>query len=166
MFFHLYYDIYDTINPEIFHRVPAVDPEEEDATPEPAKLVSSVSQGERLLLFLNSELGQGATGVVHGGVLEVESSRKSSRLNIAAKLSFTDAQRERLQQEWSVYMHLTTEGVEGIPTLLGIFYDPELEDASPLCLLMCHAGVSLQRSGMSITSVQRYVRCFYLLVEI
>jgi hypothetical protein len=142
--------------------VPAVAPGEEDTTPEPATLVSDVPKDERLLLYLNSELGQGATGVVHGGILEVEdmSGRKRSRLDIAAKLSFTDAQRDRLQQEWSVYMHLTMEGIQGIPTLLGIFYDPELEDTSPLCLLMCYAGLSLQRSGRSITSAQRCVLCF------
>jgi hypothetical protein len=116
------------------------------------------------LLYLNSKLGQGATGVVHGGVLEVEDSsdRKSSRLDIAAKLSFTDMQRERLQQEWSVYMHLTMEGIQGIPTLLGLFYDPELEDRSPLCLLTCYAGLSLRRSGQSITSIQRYVHNFFI----
>jgi len=157
MLLHLHYDIYHTINPEIFHRVPLVDSEEEDNTPERVPLVTVVPKDERLLLFLNSELGQGATGMVHGGVLQVESDHESSRLNIAAKLSFTDDQRERLQQEWIVYMRLKMEGAEGITSALGIFYDPELEDASPLVLLMHHAGVSLQRSGISITPTQRYV---------
>jgi len=92
---------------------------------------------------------------VHGGLLEVESGHNSSRLDIAAKLSFSEQQRDHLQQEWSVYTHLTSEGVEGIPTALGIFYDPELQDRAPLCLLMSHVGVSLRSSGMSISSAQR-----------
>ena len=154
---HLHYDIYDTVNPEIFYRVPLTESEEEDNTPEPVPLVTVVPKDERLLLFLNSELGQGATGVVHGCELQVESDQENSRLNIAAKLSFTDDQRERLQQEWVVYMRLMMEGSEGITPALGIFYDPELEDTSPLVLLMQHAGVSLQRSGISITPAQRYV---------
>lgn len=47
LFLHLHYDMYDTINPDLFHRVPAVDPE--DTTPEPVTLVSSVPKDERLL---------------------------------------------------------------------------------------------------------------------
>jgi hypothetical protein len=116
-----------------------------------------------MLLFLNSELGQGNTGVVHGGVLEVETENKKSRLAVAAKLSFSDEQRDRLQEEWSIYMHLVAEDVEGIPPLLGIFYDPEMV-ASPLCLLMCHGGVSLAKSGESITSAQRYDSLYYLVL--
>lgn len=80
---------------------------------------------------------------------------RRSRLHIAAKLSFSDEQREGLQREWFVRMYLTSQGVKGIPTLLGIFYDPDVETA-PLCLLSCHAGVSLQRRGASITTHQRY----------
>jgi hypothetical protein len=163
---HLRYHIYDTINPQIYHRMPVVDSGEEDITPEPVTLVSVVSPDARLLLYINDELGQGATGVVHGGLLEVESGHKSSRLDIAAKLSFSEQQRNHLQQEWSVYTHLTSEGVEGIPTALGIFYDPELQDRAPLCLLMSHVGVSLRTNGMSISSAQRYVPCFYSFVGI
>jgi hypothetical protein len=92
---------------------------------------------------------------VHGGVLEIETEDTRSRLNVAAKLSFSDEQRERLHGEWSVHMFLTSRGVKGIPTLLGIFYDPEVETA-PLCLLTCDAGVSLRKSSKSITSAQRY----------
>jgi len=54
-----------------------------------------------------------------------------------------------------VHMHLTEAGVQGIPPILGIFYDPEIA-AAPLCLLTCHAGVSLRKSGKSITSAQRH----------
>jgi hypothetical protein len=141
--------------------MPVVDPGEEAITPEPVALVSIVPPDARLLLYINAELGQGATGVVHGGLLEVESGHNSSRLDIAAKLSFSEQQRDHLQQEWSVYTHLTSEGVEGIPTALGIFYDPELQDRAPLCLLMSHVGVSLRSSGMSISSAQRYFLCLY-----
>jgi serine/threonine protein kinase len=151
---HLRYDIYNTTNPHIYRRAPIVDSDDEK-TPERAQIVNEIQPDARLLLFLTSELGQGNTGVVHGGVLEVETENKKSRLSVAAKLSFSDEQRDRLQEEWYIYMHLMSEGVEGIPPLLGIFYDPETV-ASPLCLLTCHAGVSLARSGESITSTQRY----------
>jgi hypothetical protein len=152
---HLCYDIYHTTNPEVFHRAPvaSLDSDDENAS-EPPPPDSVVTKDACLFLFLNSVLGQGNTGVVHGGILEIETDDKKSRLNVAAKLSFSDEQRERVHSEWSVHMHLTSQGIKGVPTLLGIFYDPEVETA-PLCLLTCHAGVSLRRSGKSITSVQR-----------
>ena len=78
--------------------MPVVDSGDEDITPEPATLVSNVPKDTRLLLYINSELGQGATGVVHGGLLEVESGNKSSRLDIAAKLSFSERQREAYKE--------------------------------------------------------------------
>lgn len=159
MLLHLRYDIYGTINPQVYHRAPVVGSDDE-RTPERAPIISDVPPDARLLLFLNSELGQGNTGVVHGGVLEVEAEHKKSWLAVAAKLSFSDEQRDRLQEEWSIHMHLTLEGVEGIPPLLGIFHDPDIV-ASPLCLLTCHAGVSLARSGQSITSAQRYDFLYY-----
>jgi len=142
---HLHYDIYDTVNPQIYHRVPIADSEDEK-TPELPTIVDVVQQDDRLLLFLTSKLGEGSTGVVHGGVLEVETQHRKSRLAIAAKLSFTEDQRERLQNECLVHMHLTEAGVQGIPPILGIFYDPEIA-AAPLCLLTCHAGVSLEKVG-------------------
>jgi hypothetical protein len=147
---HIFYDIYDTTRPQIYRRAPIIDSDEE-RTPEPAPIVPPDA---RLLLFLHSELGQGNTGVVHGGILEVEAENKKSRLHVAAKLSFSDEQRDRLQKEWSIHMYLTLEDVEGIPPLLGIFYDPEML-VSPMCLLTCHVGVSLAQSGQSITSAQR-----------
>jgi hypothetical protein len=150
---HIFYDIYDTTHPQIYRRAPIVNSDDE-RTPEPAPVVNDVPPDARLLLLLNSELGQGNTGVVHGGVLEVEAENNKSRLPVAAKLSFSDEQRDRLQKEWSIHMYLTLEGIEGIPPPLGIFYDPEML-VSPLCLLTCHVGVSLAQSGQSITSAQR-----------
>lgn len=150
---HLCYNIYHTINPQVFHRAPVTD-SDDDHTPEPPPPVSAVTKDASLVLILNSVLGQGNTGVVHGGVLKIEADNKNSQLDVAAKLSFSDKQRERLQAEWSVHMYLTSLGINGIPTLLGIFYDPEVETA-PLCLLTCFAGISLQKSGKSITSAQR-----------
>jgi hypothetical protein len=152
---HLHYDIYDTGEPELFIRAPADNSGDEDtqhaSTPIPE---SAVSQDTSLLLFLNSELGQGNTGVVHGGVLEIQTEDKRSRLPIAAKFSFSDEQRERLQCEWSALVHLTTQGVKGIPTLLGIFHNPKVA-TGPLCLLTRHVGVSLRKSRSLITSAQR-----------
>jgi hypothetical protein len=147
--------MYDTGHPELFLRAPPPNSDDDEtplaSTPIPEL---AVSQDASLLLFLNSELGHGNTGVVHGGVLEIQTEAKRSRLPIAAKFSFSDDQRERLQCEWSALVHLTSQGVKGIPTLLGIFHNPKVP-TGPLCLLTRHVGVSLRKSRTSITSAQR-----------
>lgn len=134
----------------------------EPVTPKPVTLISTVPPDARLLLYINAELGQGATGIVHGGLLEVESGDERARLDVAVKLSFSERQRDRLEKEWSTYVHLIMEDVEGIPMPLGIFHDPELRERAPLCFLMSHVGKSLRASGMSITLAQRYVLFFTL----
>lgn len=150
---HIRYDIYHTIQPHIFHRGQLVDLD--DDIPElQIPEVLPIRDEDRLMLFLNSELGEGNTGVVHGGVLEIVSVKRHCRMEVAAKLSFSDAQIERLRDEWEMHEHLMSSGVKGIPALLGGFYDPN-SNSTPLCLLMNYAGVSLQRSGVTITSVQR-----------
>ena len=50
---------------------------------------------------------------------------------------------------------MNSEGIQGIPITLGIFYDPELQDKTPFCLLMSFVGVSLRKSGLSVTVAQR-----------
>jgi hypothetical protein len=150
---HLHYDIYDTISPELFLRTSFASSGDDD-TPHPPIHETDVSQNTVLLLFLNSELGHGNTGVVHGGILEIQTEDRTLRQPIAAKLSFSDEQRERLQDEWLVLTHLASQGVEGIPTLLGMFHNPNVA-TGPLCLLMGHVGKSLRRSRLSITTTQR-----------
>ena len=150
---HLHYGIYDTSQPELFLRVPPAN-SDDDHTPDARTPEPALSRDASLLLFLNSELGQGNTGVVHGGVLDIQTEDKRSRLPIAAKFSFSEDQRDRLQCEWSALVHLTSQGVKGIPTLLGIFHNPKVP-TGPLCLLTRHVGVSLRKSRTSITSAQR-----------
>ena len=152
---HLNYGMYDTINPSVFHRGARVNVGSEDVLSPPTTPVASIAKDDRLLLFLTSEIGEGGTGVVHGGTLELESGGRRSTLDIAAKLAFTSSQQARLVQEWSVYSHMAEKGVQGIPTLLGIFHDVERENG-PSCVLMRHAGRSLRRAA-PISSIQRFV---------
>jgi hypothetical protein len=147
---HIKYDIYDSIRPAIFYRGCRVNSNNAGLVSPPTTPATVFPKDERLLLVLTSELGQGATGVVHGGILQVESEHKISKLEIAAKLAFNDEQQEALVFESSIYLHLAREGVDCIPTILGSFHD--VEEDGPSCLLMSRNGKSLQDRGTSIST--------------
>lgn len=153
MLLHLRYGIYDTVTGELYLRAP-IKPLDDETPPPRQETPTVVDKDEGLFLFLCSELGQGSTGVVHGGFLEFDQGDRRSRLEVAAKLSFAPDQRQRLQEEWSILMYLTLNEARGIPALLGIFYEPD-HSVAPLCILTCHGGISLRHSGRKITSEQR-----------
>jgi serine/threonine protein kinase len=105
-------------------------------------------------LILTSEIGEGATGIVHGGTLKVVTSEPThfSR-DVAVKLSLLDDQRVRLRNEYAIYRTLESNGVKGLSTVLGMFDD--VEEGSTI-LIMTHAGTPLHRDRV-ISSGQRYV---------
>ncbi|KII83383.1 hypothetical protein PLICRDRAFT_451808 [Plicaturopsis crispa FD-325 SS-3] len=153
---HLQYDIYHTVNPGIFRRGARINTAPGLTSPSTTPPLTRFPTNERLILVLTSELGGGAVGIVHGGILTVESSRKkSSSLKVAAKLSFTPRQQKALLHEISVYKHMAAQGVEGVPIILGDWHDSE-EDG-PSCLLMTYAGLSLRDRRAKITPDQRHL---------
>ncbi|KAG9222163.1 hypothetical protein CCMSSC00406_0009024 [Pleurotus cornucopiae] len=97
---------------------------------------------EYIHIRLTSLITRGATGTVHGGRLEAH--RRDGvpcASDIVVKLAFSDAQKQRLQHEATVYEHLTKAGVDGIPTCYGIFEDSH---GGPLVLVTSHEGTCLQ----------------------
>ena len=111
----------------------------------------SVLPNKCMTLVLSSELAQGATGVVHGGTLEMKTLDQHIFLDVVAKLAFSKNQRERLKHEFSAYCHLTSKGVKCIPKVLGLFED--VEDGA-LALLLTLAGVPIVNKGQLSTSAQ------------
>jgi len=157
---HIKYNIYDSIRPAIFYRGARVNSNNDGIVTPPTTPATAFPKDVRLLLFLTSELGEGATGVVHGGILQVESEHKISTLEIAAKLAFTDEQQAALVAESFIYTHMAEEGIKCIPTVLGYFHDAD-EDG-PSCLLMSHSGKSLQDRGTTISTDEWYAFPFTL----
>jgi hypothetical protein len=105
------------------------------------------------MLVITSEIGTGATGIVHGGTLEVELPDQSVSLEVVAKLAFSDHQKERLAHEHAIYCYLSSRHITGIPTLLGFFSSV---DGGPSALLMTHNGVSVS-SNTPLSSATRSV---------
>ena len=107
------------------------------------------------MLVVTLEIAEGAIGVVHGGVLEIESSGPCLFLDVVVKLAFTDRQQDSLKHEYSIYQHLVSKCVRGIPMPLGLFNS--LGDG-PSALLMTHSGVRIN-SSMLLTAVRSVFRC-------
>jgi hypothetical protein len=106
---------------------------------------------ECLTIVLTSEIGRGATGVVHRGTLKPEISDGSVLLDVIVKLAFDDDQRDSLRNEYEVYRCLRSKGVQkGIAIALGIFDDSECD---PCALVMLYAGVSLATEPERVLSV-------------
>jgi len=130
---YLRFGVYDSPVPATFLRM---------IPPEFPKIIiptTRIPPDENMVVVLTSEIGEGATGKVHGGNLEVETSEGDVSLDVVAKISLSSNQRKRLKHEASIYCHLASKGVKNIPTMLGLFED--IEDAA-LVLLLTPAGVS------------------------
>ena len=84
-------------------------------------------------------------GVVHHGMLDIESSRGHTMLDVVIKLAFEKEQQTALKNEYEIYCLLRSKGVvNGIATVLGLFNDFE---GGPSALVMLYAGGSLDQSS-------------------
>ena len=116
-----------------------------------------------MALILTSEIGEGATGIVHGATLKVMTSEPTNfSSDVVVKLSHFDEQRVRLHNEYANYRTLESKGVKGLSTVLGIFDD--IEDRSTI-LIMTHAGNPLHHEHV-ISSAQRYVFPAHSLISV
>jgi len=107
----------------------------------PRKAKAAYRSHQYFTVVLTSQIGVGATGNVHGGTLELETSDMQTLTHeVVVKLAFSDKQQKRMQNEYAIYQHLALANVKGIPTVLGLFKD--LEGGST-ALVMNDAGVSL-----------------------
>ena len=129
------YDIYDSIHPAIFERLPN-DYRSRD-------MPQHTSQP--LTVVLTSEFRPGSTGYVHGGKLLTDSDHT---VPICVKLAFSEEDKGRLSKEHSIYRLLTSHGVQGIPYIFGIFREAETAEGAegPHALVITYAGVTLSNS--------------------
>ena len=70
--------------------------------------ISTYGLDECLHIVLTSEIGDGATGIVHRGTLQLEA---YAPLDIVVKLAFSNEQRHALRDEYDVYRRLRLKGV-------------------------------------------------------
>ena len=167
---YLTYGIYDSIHPAMFDRVVnrgAGCLNDRDLLTPPTSPLSSPTNSPTLLgppsssknddsleVFLTSEIGQRAAGVLHGGIVEVNVGQAAT-VEVTAKLAFVEKQQRKLFNELAVYSHLASKCVEGIPPVLGMFHNAK--DKGPYCLLLRHAGRSLSDNRELISIPLMYV---------
>jgi hypothetical protein len=147
---YLQYDVYDSPIPSSFLR--SASPITADPTPPLSpRAISTYAPEECLTIVLTSEIGQGATGIVHRGTLKPETSGVSIPLDVVVKLAFDDEQRDALRSEYEVYRSLRSKGVlKGLTTSLGFFDDSE---GGPCALVMLYAGRALVTEPECVLSV-------------
>lgn len=149
----LQYDIYDSPSPSTFRRLSSTSPEA-PLFPSPPHWNSAATTLDRASIVLTSELGEGATGVVHGGKLLVDvDGHGPQALDVAVKLSMTFGEKESLHKEYLRWAKLQQRGVKGIPNVLDYYED--IDSGGPRMLLMLNAGVPLWAATRRITPADR-----------
>ncbi|KAF7309356.1 Protein kinase domain-containing protein [Mycena indigotica] len=112
-------------------------------------------------LLLTSQIGDGATGVVHSANLRVVTKAGSALThdNLVLKIAFQERQQVRMRHEYAIYQRLAEHGVTGVPQVYGLFEDLE---GGAIALLMNNCGKTIwdlrpdkKRARTVITSVQR-----------
>ena len=140
---YLQYGVYDSPIPSSFIR--SAPPIMAKATfpvpPLSPRAIHTYTLYECLSIVLTSEIGWGATGVVHRGTLKVQNGDGFVPLDVVVKLAFNSQQRGMLKTEYETYSRLRSKGiVRGLTTALGFFDDTE---DGPCALVMLYAGDSL-----------------------
>jgi len=102
------------------------------------------SRHEHFSLILGAPIGDGRTGIIHPAQLELSlRSGEILKKNMVLKMAFSEEQKERLRNEYTIYEHLAQKDVvEGIVAVHGLFVDPT---SGALALLMDHGGKSLRQ---------------------
>lgn len=152
---YLCYDIYDSPIPASFLRsAPSIMAYTRFPTPPfSPRAIQSCGPEDCLTIVLTSEIGRGATGVVHRGTLVPEICGGIMPLDVVVKLAFDSEQRDALRSEYKVYCHLKSKGVhQGIATALGIFDDSE---GCACALVLLYAGVPLSESQGNLSEIDR-----------
>jgi hypothetical protein len=98
-----------------------------------------------MILDVASKIAAGATGVVHNATLQVLTEADGVRsLEVVVKFAFKSRQQRKLRHEFSIYEHLASPKVDGIPFVFGLFEDTE---SATLALVMTHVGLCLLDRG-------------------
>jgi len=142
LFLSLRYDMYDSPTPATFLRsAPAITKDRQNSALHYPRDIRNYRAEDCHSVTLTSQIGYGATGVVHRGMLNVESSRGFMTLGAVVKLAFDREQRAALKNEYEIYRLLRSKRiVDGIATVLGLFDDFE---GGPSALVMLDAGEPL-----------------------
>lgn len=136
-----YYDLYDSERPSVFLRLSSTRPPYPILRHRPSQPRGATTD-DAVSIALICQLGQGATGIVHGGELRVsDTDGEEQRLDVAVKLAFTGDQKKMLREEYKTITQLRSQGVTGITTILGYYEDVGAD--GPAMLLMLNAGVPL-----------------------
>jgi hypothetical protein len=107
---------------------------------EGGKRARKLQPHQYISITVTSSMGEGAVGLLHGGILRCfdAKSDKTMEAKVVLKMVFDEEKKVKLRHEYSVYQRLVAAGVEGIPSVFGMFQD-YLEDG-PLIMIVTDCG--------------------------
>ncbi|KAK2467451.1 hypothetical protein APHAL10511_000306 [Amanita phalloides] len=109
VFLYLQYGVYDSPIPASFLRsAPQI--MARTKCPFSPRAIRTCGPEECMTIVLTSELGRGATGVVHRGTLNLDLQGVAMALDVVVKLAFDTEQRDALKSEYKIYRHLRSKG--------------------------------------------------------
>ncbi|KAG6907647.1 hypothetical protein DXG01_008097 [Tephrocybe rancida] len=108
-----------------------------EATPQ-----STYNSSQYFCAVITYTIASGACGDAHKATIELEASdgETLSFSDAVVKLCFGPNERKRMRHEYTVYKHLISSGVKGVPHVFGLFEDVE---SDAMALLMTDVGTSL-----------------------
>lgn len=117
----------------------------EDARLEDLATAPADAQGP-IRLTMHEELGWGRIGKIHAGHISLTSD-ETEGIDVVVKLCFDLELERELFNEAAVYKHLDLHGVKGVPRLLGLFHDVDIE--GPSILILSRGGINLTSGPIS-----------------
>lgn len=92
-------------------------------------------------IVVTSSIAKGGTGQVHRANLDVvRADAETHTCDAVIKFAFSKVQQAKLRYEYSIFEHLATSELRGIPIVLGLF---EPVEGGPLVMLSTYCGVDL-----------------------
>lgn len=154
----LEYGPYSSPRPAIFTRsyAPSSTPSHGLLSPpvSPPTNSGQSSAASPICITVSEPIGHGSTGIVHRGVLTVTLKSEPCRVPIVVKLAMDEEPRYRPSKEFSIYQHLETKGVTGIPRAMGLFHTGA--DTACTCLVLTDEGASIWGEPESVVDHKQY----------
>ncbi|KAF8641526.1 hypothetical protein AX16_009904 [Volvariella volvacea WC 439] len=108
-----------------------------------------------ITVTVGNRIGSGACGRVHEAVLSLKDNGSTYLFRKAVvKFLLKDLAKWKSEREYWIYQHLDTAKVAGIPTVFGLFQDPE---EGWMMLVLSHTGHTLSARKASLKAEERLV---------
>lgn len=120
--------------------------------------------GDYISVEIFNKAGHGAIGIAHRAHVRLLSEPGSpDTWEAIVKFAFSEKQQRALMHEYSIYKRLSSSGITGVPSILGLYEDTMAN--GPMALVMSYGGDSIRDiyqlstyHGVEQVEVPKYIR--------